>query len=507
MRKFLLILLTILLCSCTSLQQGPGNFDLSEEFIETEDGTVLTISSLELEYISKVTDCLSYEIFNDLIETNKKWKEAKKEQRLVTLNDVYTASVVRYSLKDTDMYYVFKIRELEDTSVMYEVDVSDTTDLSELFENDTEIISMTLNTEEYVEVNGYYITPATQGRNYDEKAHDLVVGMYTEYAEEGMIEEMPFGYASITTMFYSEPQSHVDPFYVQVDTGNSDKVYRIERNADTYTEILYDQPIPENNKCIYLADNENGNFLCRRYEDKLYYTSMHLLDSLETNDLLEETKVYGDILFDEYADPEQWKDTTKEYRVITVNGEYAASIARYSAMHSYGKASKYFFIKIKVEDGKYVMYEYSTTNQNDVTDTVVSFFENEDEIIEIALDEEKYDVIHGYYVTKKLEAEGYLAKAHNIIVEQYQQSATPFKYVDIEPLYYYTDGTLTHIYVLADYGTHTTTYHFPLNTTSYTSATLDEKLPTNDTCIALDHPGNIRYSLCREGNTLYRTTK
>ncbi|MBQ9987399.1 MAG: hypothetical protein IJP28_03375 [Erysipelotrichales bacterium] len=507
MRKFLLILLTILLCSCTSLQQGPGNFDLSEEFIETEDGTVLTISSLELEYISKVTDCLSYEIFNDLIETNKKWKEAKKEQRLVTLNDVYTASVVRYSLKDTDMYYVFKIRELEDTSVMYEVELPESTNLlSDFFIEEDEVVNITLSEEDYHLTHGYYIT------NKDEEVrspltltHNQVIDIYDGMSEEELAEELPFGFATITTASSPEPSEHY-VYYAYVDNGMRSKTYIWKYREEAPNSILYDKRIPQPNSCLFTTDIPEGNFLCQS-NNNLRYQYYHLLDSLEMNVLLEETKVYGDILFDEYADPEQWKDTTKEYRVITVNGEYAASIARYSAMHSYGKADKYFFIKIKVEDGKYVMYEYSTTNQNDVTDTVVSFFENEDEIIEIALDEEKYDVIHGYYVTKKLEAEGYLAKAHNIIVEQYQQSATPFKYVDIEPLYYYTDGTLTHIYVLADYGTHTTTYHFPLNTTSYTSATLDEKLPTNDACIALDHPGNIRYSLCREGNTLYRTTK
>jgi len=299
-----------------------------------------------------------------------------------------------------------------------------------------------------------------------------------------------------------------------VITGTMDKVYVIERNADTYSEILYDHPIPKNDQCIYLDDSEHGNFLCKRYGNKLYYSTYHIVDSLDHTALLEDTKKYGDYLFDEYASPELWQDTLKEYRLVTVNGEYTTSIARYSAMHSYGRAYKYFFLGIREEDGKTVMYEVSNTNQDYVTDTVVSFFEGEDEIITFELDAEKYDVVNGFYIPKLMEGNGFLVAPYNQMVGAYTQAAKqdsmdamPFKYIDIEPLYYYTDGTLTNIYIHIDRGSHTITHHFPVNSTSYTSATLDEKLLEDGKCLALDRPGGVEYTLCREGDTLYHTTK
>lgn len=515
MRKLVLLVVSLLLCACT-LQQGTAKFDLDEEFVQTEYGTSITISSLELDYISRVTDCLSYELFNEYLKDNKEWKEAEKEQRLVTLNDMYTASVVRYSLDNEDKYYVFKIKELEDSNVMYEVDLSEHTNmLSDFFEEEDEIVAITFLDDKFEEVNGFYITSAIGGRNYDEKAHDLVVNIYKEYAEENAIEQMPFNFAIINTMFYSEPHSSVDPFYVQVNTGNIDPVYVIERNAGTYSDILYDQPIPENNKCVYV-DSDHGNFLCLRYEDHLYYDTFHILDSFEIDDLLEETKTFGDQLFDEYthrgSSPDLWKDTIKEYRLITVNGEYTASIARYSAMHPYGRAYKYFFLGLKEEDGKTVMYEVSNTNQDSVTDTVVSFFENEEEIVEFELDDEKYDVVNGFYIPKTMEGDSFLVAPYNQMVESYKHSAEnnsmstmPFKYVDIEPLYYYKDGTLTYIYIHTDYGTHTMTYHYKPGQTPFHSGTYDEILPEDGAC-QLGSGYNFTFTLCREGDTLYHTT-
>lgn len=243
--------------------------------------------------------------------------------------------------------------------------------------------------------------------------------------------------------------------------------------------------------------------------------SIYITNSLELSHLLTITDELSEVLFNDYlhrgSSPELWPIITKTNKVLTIDNVFVASVSRFSTVNESGNVDKYFFFKVHEVDGKMVMEEITNTNHQFVTDSMLAIFENKDEIIELHFLKEGYEKINDSYISVLRDGEGFLTDKHNLVVQEYQKQAQegntfPLRYVNVEPFYYYKDGTLTHIYVVADMGVGKYTAYYDLMETKYHEGRIDIRIPEDNKCLNVTLTAEP-YTLCREGDTLYHTTK